>query len=299
MKMDPRAEARKQQEKIEKRANSGNFIERLPFLPKFNDKEERILRIICSKEALQWLIDNPEKNHDDYTEEVDNAVGFAWKDTSQHFAVGSGNASLPCLREINMPCPICEAYEEDIKSGTEAIKKAASNIRCKHRYTFFVEWRGHEDEGPFIWSPADEWSDMAMAHIADNDHSLIYDPFIGHDLKVIRRGTGRSNTKYTITVRSEEVFLYEVVTEEDGEEVSDFDFEKGTKVLEVLPSIVTYMVPELSYEDYEAILTNEKTVKQCYKEKFGKEDEEDDGTEFNTEKIESEEKPARRRRKKK
>ena len=251
--MDPRKAARDEQKKIEDRQKSGNFPDKLQYLPKFKDDEERILRIICAKEALQWLVDHPDKNHDDYTEEVKDAIGYAWKDTSQHFNVGSGNAALSCLRQIAKPCPVCEAYEEDIKSDNEAIKKAASQIACKTKINFFVEWRGHEAEGPFIWSLADQWADIVMAKIANTDYTLIYDPFVGHDLKVTRHGLGMNNTRYDIDIRPDETFLYETVVIEDEEEMSDFDFEKGSKVLEVLPSIADFMEPVLNYEDYEAM----------------------------------------------
>lgn len=300
--MNPRELAKQAMETYKKQENSFKSDgDRLPFLPAFGDGEERILRILPPKGALEWLIDNPTKFLDDYND-LEIGPGAAWEETFQHFCVGSEGASLPCLEQTGKPCPLCEAYAEDIKSDNEAIKKSASEIRCKHKTSFFVEWRGHEEEGPFDWSISPKWATLVVALIANNDYTILYDPFKGHDIRVTRTGLEYNNTNYTMAHRPQETFLYTTIGEDDKGEYEDFDFEKAKQVLDILPDISQLQKPVLDYSDYEAILNNEKTVREVYQEKFGKPEKEDDGTDFDPEKIEKEsktekvEKPTRRRR---
>ena len=254
---------------------------------------------------MEYLINNPDKSFDDYTE-LEIGPGEAWTESTMHFGIGSEKAALPCLGVINSPCPVCEAYDEDSKSEDPAIKASAKLIARKHQWDWFVEWRGFEEEGPYVWALADQWSTRMISLIANTDYNVMYDPFKGHDIRVTRTGKGMNDTSYNIDIIPPESgnikegsFLYETILEDDDGNYKDFDFEKGKQVLDVLPDITQFQKPILNYEEYSAILNDEKTVKEIYREKFGNSEEEDDGTSFDKEKLEKESKEksgGRRRR---
>lgn len=293
--MNARELARQASKEYKKQGEkSSSFNDRLSYLPKFDDGEERILRILPPKEAFKWLMDHPDKFFDDYTN-LEIGPGAAWEDTYQHFNIGSGGTSLPCLKHVGKPCPPCEAYDEDIKSDNAAIKASANEIRCQHKVSFLVEWRGHKEEGPFDWSMSPTWATDLTALIANNDYTLMYDPFKGHDIRVTRTGSGRNDTNYRMDIRPDETYLYATPDPED-DEFEIFDFEKGKQILAILPDLTELQKPVLDYDAYKAILNNEMTVKEAYQAKFGKSDG-DDGTDFDPEKIERESaEPVKRKR---
>jgi len=70
-----------------------------------------------------------------------------------HRYIGSENEAVVCLSSIRKKCPICLAYAELMRAGTDKDKEAAKQIKMKERMLYFVIPRKHKDyeEVPHIW----------------------------------------------------------------------------------------------------------------------------------------------------
>lgn len=291
---DPRKMARQAEEKAKEYEEFESDFITIDRLAKFADGEERILRILPPVEFLKWLLDNPDKTFDDYCS-ADIGPVTGWREIEMHFNI-AGNGVLPCRKMIGEPCPICDAYEEDMQSTDATIKEAANKLRAKTQVAFFLIDRGGDVDTPLVWAVSPKWAKQIYSHCANPDYGILYDPENGHDIRVKRTGTGLRST-YSITPRPKPSFLYSVKGEDEDGPYEEFDFDKIKALVGKLPSISEYNNPVLDYEHYEAVLNGDMTIKEAYGDQFNS----DEDTEFDPEEIEKEEEqeeeqPRRRRR---
>lgn len=224
----------------------------LPFLPAFDNKEERLLRILPRKEYLEWL----GKAKDG---EVFDDFAFPFVEVWKHFNVGKSEAALPCSAKYGQGrCPICEEVDALFATKDEDDIKTAKAMRAKKQFVFPVLWKDVPDGamGPYLWTLSPTWAELVTALLANPDYNDLDDPEEGHDLTVTRSGMGL-NTKYTIHPKPKPSMALE---DREGE----LDWDKVDEWVEVLPSFETYGHPFLTQEEVLAVLHG-ATVGDCLK----------------------------------
>lgn len=270
-----REEEKRVQEETERRST---FEPRTERLPKFDDGEERTLRILPTKEYMKWLLEANDGDEFD-----DDAFPYAEKWT--HFQVGKTKGIFACLsKHNNEPCPVCEERNALFATKDEDDKKIADAMRISYQFAFFVAWRGKEDQ-PYLWELSPQWANMIISLLANPDYGDLDDPEEGHDIRVKRIGKNWKDTRYIITARPKSSYLFE---DEDGE----LDMDKLEEWSVLIPEISDQVKPYLSYEEGKAMLGG-KAIGEIMEARAKA-----DGTDFNPKELEEEpdEKPVRRGR---
>lgn len=269
-------------EELAKESKSRDFADKIPFLPKFDDGETRYLRILPERKYGLFFLDSGE---DDEYENPQFPYAEVWK----HFCIGKGNHSMPCPKHMSgEECPICEEVDSLYKSDDEDDKTYAGKIRPQHKVVFFVIWRGHEDDGPYLWELAPKWSKDIISILGNTDYDdEIDDPEDGHDLKVTRHGEDFNNTSYRIDAHPKSSLLCSMVEVDKGVEYDVLDDEKMREWMEPLPDITDFGKPFLTLEQL-TLLFEEKASMSDFQT--------DSSTDFNSEKMEEEQKSSRKRR---
>lgn len=258
------------------RKQSSNFDRiKVEQLPKFDDGEERILRILPTREYMQWLLTAKDG-------EVFDDDAFPYAEKWVHFKVGKSGAAFACLsKHNNEPCPICDERTKLYGTGDSDDKKEADGMKIANQFDFFVCWRGHEDQ-PYRWTISPQWANMVVSLFANKDYNDLDDPEEGHDIKVKRTGKGYNDTKYVINPRPKPCPLFEG---DDG----DLDMEKMRAWVELLPEISESAKPFMTYEEGEALLMG-ASIGDVMKARA-----KENGTDFDPKEIEREEpEPPRR-----
>jgi hypothetical protein len=252
------------EEREKKRAEGGfesDYI-KIDILPKFEDKEKRTLRILPTKDALQFYLDNSENEDAIFADEC-----IATTEICNHFNVGSRRQPVACLNFFNNePCPVCEENDELYKTGDSDDKKLSEEMRRSFSHVYFVIWREHEDhakpeDAEKIWAyHTNATVDTRLTGMFGNPKIPFLDGvFEGTDIEVTRIGTGMKGTNYTVDDTREQSFLF---TNEDG----DFDYEAADRLVAKLPDIFEYGKPFLNYEETKAVLLG-SSIKEVVKER--------------------------------
>ena len=241
---------KQEQEKVaEEIANAENFEESdfiTPvYMPTFANMEERELRVVPAKEALQWYLENDEGY---FEEDV-----FPYKKVGKHFKVGRSGSIMPCLNfHLNEPCPVCEENEELKSTGDEDNAEQAKEMRLQRKYAWIFKWVDAPDEFvdvPLVWEVGLKQHNQFLGLLSNTRAPEFDHPFEGASIFVKRIGKKGSAQTY-----------YETDYEKDGacpmfvDADGEFDYETAEAFMEKLPDIVTFGNPFLNYDETKKVV---------------------------------------------
>ena len=95
-----------------------------------------------------------------------------------------------------LTCPVCEIVDQLYKAGDTASKAFAGQIRAQKKYWMNTIARADEKAGPKIYTPGVLVFRQLMSLIQDPDYGDITDVEDGYDIKIERKGKGRTDTDY-------------------------------------------------------------------------------------------------------
>ena len=123
---------------------------------------------------------------------------FFYKSTLHYgFTAGGTRRAYPCYSAVDKPrCPVCRVIALHEDDSSPDIQKAIHNLMPKNRFLMNVVVRPSE-EVKIFGAP---WTVMKKLRgiVRDDDYGDITDPDEGHDVTVIKEGTGL-NTEYDVT----------------------------------------------------------------------------------------------------
>jgi len=124
------------------------------------------------------------------------------------FYLGSELKGVISPVSVNKPCAIMEAYEELKDSNDEDDKTLAKKFAPRKRYLAFCliykDEKGKqidEERGPkFVVLTPGMYQDIIDLYLDEDDWGDMTDPSKqGYDLKLIRTGSGKTDTEYSVT----------------------------------------------------------------------------------------------------
>jgi len=93
-------------------------------------------------------------------------------------------------------CPVCEIVDQLYQAGNTASKAFAGQIRVQKKYWMNVIARADDKVGPKIYTPGVLVFRQLMSLIQDPDYGDITDVEDGYDIKIERKGKGKTDTDY-------------------------------------------------------------------------------------------------------
>ena len=93
-------------------------------------------------------------------------------------------------------CPVCEIVDQLYQAGDTASKAFAGQIRVQKKYWMNVIARADDKVGPKIYTPGVLVFRQLMSLIQDPDYGDITDVEDGYDIKIERKGKGKTDTDY-------------------------------------------------------------------------------------------------------
>lgn len=104
------------------------------------------------------------------------------------------------------PCPFMEKYQELKNSGDDDDAELAKNLAPRRRYviggTVYKDEKGKEvDEDKIckpILIPGSVYQDIIDLYLDEDDWGDMTDKEEGYDIKIIRSGSGKNNTSYSV-----------------------------------------------------------------------------------------------------
>ena len=162
-----------------------------------------------------------------------NDEGLFYLEATLHYGFESEGKkkAYPCLGRGK--CPICQ-YASQLSEGSSEDMKLAKRIQAKTKY--YANIFDRKTEKVSIWGFSRKTLGSILGFMADKeDGADITDPEEGHDVIVMRTGTGFNDTKYEIRIRprDSEVEDYEEgmfnLSEEVLEEASARDLKDAIK----------------------------------------------------------------------
>lgn len=105
------------------------------------------------------------------------------------------------------PCPFMEKYQELKNSKDEDDQELAGRLVPRRRYivggTVFKDEKGKEIDPDNtrkpIMIPRSVYQDIIELYLEEDDWGDMTDPDDGYDIKITRTGTGKNDTKYSVT----------------------------------------------------------------------------------------------------
>lgn len=122
------------------------------------------------------------------------------------FKIGGRDRAIVCPSFSDKGrCPVCEFIDKLKSNGGEDLKEVADKLRRRKKYWVNLLVRpkeGSEAEPKVqIWGASQKFIDTVMEAFDEEDYGDITDPVEGHDIKVTRKGSGFTDTRYSFTVR--------------------------------------------------------------------------------------------------
>lgn len=101
-----------------------------------------------------------------------------------HYGVDPGGPVI-CLSMFNKPCPICELRIKLYKSGDDADRVLAKELKSQWRFATPIVVRGEEKNGAMWWSFSRKVYEDIIRFCKNPEYGDISDPIKGVDLDVV------------------------------------------------------------------------------------------------------------------
>lgn len=121
----------------------------------------------------------------------------------QFYLNGIGGIISPAT--FDEPCPIMEKYQELKSSSDNADKELAKKLVPKRKYVVggivYADEKGkqvdYDGKPKGILIPASVYQDIVDLYLDEDDAGDMTDPIDGYDIKIIRSGSGKTDTTYS------------------------------------------------------------------------------------------------------
>jgi hypothetical protein len=231
---------------------------RIGYIKKFEDQNQRLIRILPPKSLLVFLRDNRNSN------KTYDLTDYPWREIGVHYGISANNKDrVYCPKAmLNLPCPICETVEELRKSKTKDDLELANKMRLQYRFQFLaIEKTSDTDikEGPKFWEISRTPYNKIIGIFQDTDYGDISDPEDGYDLKVTRiafKMTEQDQYKILPAKKASPILSLE-----DG----DIDWDTLFGYLETLPNL-SDAISVFSYDELSDLLDGKVSLKGLWDE---------------------------------
>lgn len=116
-----------------------------------------------------------------------------------HWNVGENKNKVFCPTTEGQEnfCPICSYVEELYNSGLEEDIAEAKEISRRERYACNILDKSGQTEGVAVYEMGPKLFRDILFLFTDGDYGDVDDPKVGRDIKIVRVGTGMTDTKYS------------------------------------------------------------------------------------------------------
>lgn len=246
----------KMMDKVRSISTANTNPNKIGYIEKFTDQNQRLIRILPPKSLLEFLRANRNSN------KTYDLTDFPWRELGVHYGISSNDKDrVYCPKAMyNLPCPICETVEELKKSKVKDDLELAQKMRLQYRFQYLAIEKTNEakaKEGPKFWEISRTPHNKIIGIFQDTDYGDISDPEEGYDLKVTRVAFKMNEQdQYKILPAKKASPLLSL---EDG----DVDWDTMFGYLETLPNL-SDDVSVFTYDELADLLEGKVTLKNLW-----------------------------------